>query len=217
MNVLLVIFYGQLTVHNLLQDLIFTPTCIGCGRFGISVCSQCLANLDPPQVKQISNVDEVICVGDYSGWLKEALIEYKSGKYQLARGLAETLLEKPLSQIEPFVVVPIPTSDEKIKLRQIDTISNLATFLNRLDRRYRVVKSLAITKKVTDQVGLNEHQRFINLQGAFSAKTRVPETVILLDDVITTGATMSAAAQALKIAGAKRVIAVGLCAASKVH
>jgi predicted amidophosphoribosyltransferase len=67
-----------------------------------------------------------------------------------------------------------------------------------------------------DQVGLNAAQRQTNLAGAFGARKIISGTVLLVDDVVTTGATLNSAARALRFAGAQRILAVALCGTPKV-
>ena len=74
--------------------------------------------------------------------------------------------------------------------------------------------NLVLVRSVRDQVGLNRLERQQNVAGAFASLAKFRGPVVLLDDVVTTGATISAAANALKVAGATEVFAVGLCAAS---
>jgi predicted amidophosphoribosyltransferase len=70
---------------------------------------------------------------------------------------------------------------------------------------------------VQDQVGLTQLQRAKNMQNAFRSTKAIRGQVFLLDDVVTTGSTMAAAAVALKEAGADSIIGIGLCASSKLH
>jgi predicted amidophosphoribosyltransferase len=186
-------------VYSKLTDLLFTPTCLNCKRFGLALCDRCLLQLNQVKKFDLNNIDEVICAQSYEGWLRDRIIEYKSGNYQLGRGLAEVLLAKCFEPLTNITIVPIPSSSEKIALRQIDTIGNLANQL------------------VQDQVGLTQLQRAKNMQNAFRSTKAIRGQVFLLDDVVTTGSTMAAAAVALKEAGADSIIGIGLCASSKLH
>lgn len=200
-----------------LRDLIFTPSCIGCNRFGYSLCHPCNDKLKPVIKTQIQNIVLTTCAHEYDGWLRDRLVDYKSGNYQLGRGLAEVLITKCLDQIENPVIVPIPTSQEKLKVRQIDTIGHLAKQVKLLDRSVQIIKPLRLIKNVQDQVGLSQSERVKNLSGAFACVGPVPKSVILLDDVITTGATLSQAAFVLKKSGVKSVFGIGLCASTKMY
>lgn len=181
---------------------------------GQAVCSNCLEKLSIVKNHQISQIDLLVCASDYSTWLRDRVIQYKSGNYELGRALAQVLLEKCLIEFENYPIVPIPTSIEKQQLRQIDTIGHLVKKIRLLDPRYSINSNLFLIRSVRDQVGLSKSERQRNVADAFAARAKLKGTVILIDDVVTTGATISAAAKALKAAGADKVFAVGLCAAT---
>lgn len=71
--------------------------------------------------------------------------------------------------------------------------------------------ALYLGREVRDQVGLDARQRQTNLAGAFTARQRLSGTVVIVDDVTTTGATLTNAAKALRIAGAQSIFAIALC------
>ena len=71
--------------------------------------------------------------------------------------------------------------------------------------------ALYLGREVRDQVGLDARQRAANLAGAFTASRRLSGTVVIVDDVTTTGATLTNAAKALRIAGAPSIFAITLC------
>lgn len=75
--------------------------------------------------------------------------------------------------------------------------------------------NLFLRRIVLDQVGLTAAQRHSNLEGAFGTRRTVNGTVVLVDDVVTTGATLNSAARILKFAGSQRVFAVTLCGSPK--
>ena len=71
--------------------------------------------------------------------------------------------------------------------------------------------ALYLRREVQDQVGLTARERAANLAGAFTARQRFSGTVVIVDDVVTTGATLTNAAKALRIAGAQSIFAITLC------
>lgn len=202
-------------MRTLIRDLIFTPNCIGCAVLGQAVCSDCLEKLSIVKNHQIPQIDSLVCASDYSSWLRDRVIQYKSGNYELGRALAQVLLEKCLIEFGNYPIVPIPSSIEKQQLRQIDTIGQIVKKIKLLDPKYSINPNLFLIRPVMDQVGLSKLERQRNVADAFAAKAKLTGSVILIDDVVTTGATISAAAKALKGAGAIRVFAAGLCAATQ--
>lgn len=201
----------------LLRDLVFTPNCINCTKLGLALCKTC-SDLTKVEIRSdLTELSSVKCAGEYLGWLRDRLIQYKSGNHQLGRGLAELILAKCSDQLKNCVLVPIPTSQTKLAQRQIDLVGNLAKYLTRFEPSIQLKSVLQLTKEIPDQVGLSEAQRSENLKNAFVSTQYLSGAVVLLDDVVTTGATISSAAIALKNAGASSVSAVGLCATSKLH
>ena len=201
----------------LLRDLLFTPSCLGCSSLGEWVCQRCLRDLEVQTGRQIPYVDQVIAANSYESWIKEKVISYKSGEFHLARGLAEVLLNKCLSLLDQTILIPVPSTLEKIKLRQLDTMLHVANQIRLLEVKYKVHPNLNLIKTVSDQVGLSHQSRIENMADAFGVSQKVIGDVILIDDVITTGSTLSAAAKTLKLAGANSVTAVALCSAGKMH
>ena len=126
----------------------------------------------------------------------------------MVRELAE-LLSPQISRNAQLV--PIPSTRMKVKARGFDTIGLLCAQLCKLEHHRRIHPALSFARVVRDQVGLNEQQRQANMVGAFQPRLLIQGNFVLIDDVLTTGATIDAAAQALHIAGAKNVTAAVLC------
>ncbi len=116
----------------------------------------------------------------------------------------------------PITLVPIPSSPEKIADRGFDSIATLGAEVSRnLASGPKLTAALFLKSCVRDQVGLSAHERKKNMARAFGARCQLSGDVVLIDDVITTGATMSSAAGILRIAGAQRVFGIALCGSPK--
>ena len=200
-----------------MRDLVFTPSCINCTKLGLALCKTCSDRIQVEVRSDLTELNSVRCAGEYSGWLRDRLIQYKSGNHLLGRGLAELILAKCSDQLKNCMLVPIPTSKAKLAQRQIDLVGNLAKYLTRFEPSIQLKSVLQLTKEIPDQVGLSEAQRSKNLKNAFVSTQFLSGAIIVLDDVVTTGATISSAAIALKNAGAQSVSAIGLCTTSKMH
>jgi len=99
------------------------------------------------------------------------------------------------------VVVPVPLHRRRQRQRGFNQAELLAKMLGRkLDPRI-----LRRRKNTPSQTGLSRSQRTLNLSGAFEVREAVPESIVVVDDVFTTGSTLHEISKVLKRAGAKRV------------
>jgi predicted amidophosphoribosyltransferase len=138
----------------------------------------------------------------------------------LLAALAQTALPEP-SQVP--LVVPAPSTPRTVRARGHDPVLRMSRLAARSLRRHgvmvRVAPALRVVRAVADQAGLGAQDRARNLSGAYAEAPRWQHelrgrTVVLTDDVITTGATAAEGCRALEQAGA-RVAAVALIAATK--
>jgi ComF family protein len=111
--------------------------------------------------------------------------------------------------IEPDLLVPIPLHSTRRRARGFNQAELLATALASRLRR-PVAIALARDRPTRPQVGSSRASRFANVRGAFRSFQRFDphETIALVDDVATSGATLASAAAALSAAGATRVVGV---------
>ena len=176
---------------------------------------------DPPEFER------AVAFGEYEFGLRDLihLLKYDSvlpaasalGGY-LAEAIGEVL--PSCKGVRPLVV-PVPLHISKRKARgfnQADLIARQAA--KRLPGNVEVASNVLERQRPTrSQVGLDREERIANLRGAF--RVIAPEavkgrTVIVVDDVMTTGATVSECARVLKQAGAERVLAATVARALKV-
>ena len=203
---------------SILKQLVFTPRCLICSRLGVEFCPTCIKGAAPFRAKDLSEITSCFCAGEYAGWLRDALICYKNGEVKYVELLSQVLyntLDKFLG-FKNLTLIPIPSSHQKIKERGFDSVTNLCS--NMLQRNNSIAMdetNLYLRRIVLDQVGLTAAQRHSNLEGAFGIRRTVNGTVVLVDDVVTTGATLNSAARTLKFAGAQRVFALTLCGSPK--
>lgn len=216
-----------------LLDLLFPHSCRGCGRIGEVFCTRCKnytikshedfcpnckhkkssAGLCPhcpnlPPIYLVSNRDTII---------GSLIHNYKYHSMRaLAKPLAE-LLDAALPQKLPknTILVPLPTSTHHIRSRGFDHTLLLAKKLSKL--RHLPIEKLLLREKNTVQVGSSREKRLTQASSAYIINSKIPidknKTYLLLDDVWTTGASITSALSKLKSAGAKHII-VGLLAYS---
>jgi len=181
--------------------------CARCGQPGPDpLCGACLAS--PPAF------DAVRAAGLFGGPLADAVHAFKyGGRPALARPLGAWLARRsPLP--EGAVVVSIPLARARRVSRGYDQAALLADALARSAGRKRAVAALRRVRETPPQVGKTREERARNVARAFEASAAVAgRDVVLVDDVVTTGATADAAAAALRRAGARSVVVVALARA----
>ena len=135
-------------------------------------------------------------------------LKYRGRKF-LAEELAAEMEKTYLKTFYPCeAVVCVPTSENKIKERGYNQSELLASALSKRISVPFIRGALVKTRDTGSQVGLSQKERLINLSGSFAVKDRKlieDKTVLLIDDVLTTGTTTNLAAKKLKSAGAKSV------------
>ena len=163
--------------------------------------------------------------GLYAGNLRKAILHLKfHGREYLGHRLGALLARtwEALPVPDSALVAPVPLHPSRRRERGFNQAELLARGLVRSLRKEKtglrlVAGSLRRMRATVPQVGLSVSARHENVSGVFSV-VRPEEvrnrTVVLVDDVMTTGATLSACAAALKRAGAERVLALSLARAS---
>jgi ComF family protein len=156
--------------------------------------------------------------GEYDGELRRLVHLLK---YDGVRGLAQPLsrlLATALPRSESFdAIVPMPLHWVRRWQRGFNQADLLARGLSR-PLGVPVIRALARARATAPQAGLTRAQRRANVAGSFRVRDRAAVAgrhVLLVDDVMTTGATLSAAAAVLKRAGAHRVTAVTVARADR--
>lgn len=196
---------------NAFCRLLFPARCVLCGAFDTDLCDNCERSTSPIELEEFDGVDQGWAASRYSGQLREVVIAYKSGTQNYATGIAMLLASIAKSnQLDADAVVPVPSSPTAIKRRGYDTVGTIAQAVAQ-QLGCPNLPALSFKRLPKEQIGLNPRQRRLNLNKAFQATKTVPKRILLLDDVITTGATISEAARALKIAGAQKIFVVCLC------
>lgn len=111
----------------------------------------------------------------------------------------------------PEIVVPVPLHPRRLRTRGFNPAALLAHGVARATGSQAAPRALRRVRDTPSQTGLARAARRRNVAGAFVCNAALPRTVWLVDDVVTTGATLSECARVLRRGGARRV--VGLCVA----
>jgi ComF family protein len=155
--------------------------------------------------------DEAFCYGAYEGTLRKLIHLFKySGMRALDKPLGK-LLAAALPQDRQFdAVIPVPLHWRRRWQRGFNQSELLGKWIARR-RGIPLIKALRRNSATRSQAGLSNSQRRENVAGAFRGRRRVAGLrILLVDDVMTTGATAGACARALKKAGAKSVSVLSL-------
>jgi ComF family protein len=150
--------------------------------------------------------DSISLLYPYTGKYRKLLAAYKFGRNMglgnfLARRLGERCRDFP-----DFELVPVPPRPGKIRRQGWDQVEYLA---RRLEKEGFPVRRCLRRLPSRTQKKLGRRERLENLEGRFAPIAAVPRRALLIDDVMTTGATLESCARALKTAGAEQVR--GLC------
>ena len=182
------------------------PACTLCGlptdspRTGL--CESCLRSVPP--------FSGLHYYGIYEGPLREAIHLLKfSGLKRLSGPLSSLLHDLPIPEVDG--VVSVPLHRKKLKHREFNQSALLGRHLARHRKTRLLIDAIEKVRETPDQTEVTGKERFANIRGAFYASSKVRGLrLLLVDDVITTGATVHACAKALVKAGAQEIVVAAL-------
>ncbi|HZV25102.1 MAG TPA: phosphoribosyltransferase family protein [Acidothermaceae bacterium] len=221
-------------------ELLLPSRCAGCGRLDEpelrlrGLCPQCVSAIrqSVPASWDIAvpgsrTVVPAFAAGAYDGVIRAALLDYKErGRLCLRRELAGSLAASVLGVVgrddSACVLVPVPSAIATRRARGHDPVGALAAtaggYLRATGLQVDVRAVLRQGRTVSDQSGLDVHARQANLSGALAVRRPAlvrGRRVVIVDDIVTTGATAAEAARALSHAGA---VVIGIaCVAGTVR
>lgn len=154
----------------------------------------------------------VIAYGLYEGVLKEAIGRFKFyGLRRLSRPLGGLLPDLPIPESD--AIVPVPLTAKGLKQRGFNQSLLIARALKKTGTPL-YMDTLFKIKETPPQVGLSASERHKNLAGAFTARGDLKGSrILLVDDVVTTGATAAACSKALLKAGAREIVVLAIARA----
>lgn len=221
-------------------DLLFPRRCFGCGKVGKYFCQNCLTKIEfithpicpvctrsaidgaaHPKCQTRYTLDGLTSFFRYEGIVRKAI---KAIKYRFVSDLAKEFIDLiPISSFQPIThnlqpttLIPIPLHPTRLRFRgfnQAEVLGRLVAKRLNIPLKTNILKRVRKTKP---QVEMKERdKRLKNMEGVFAVnqltmKQWNNETILLFDDVYTTGATLRSAASILKHAGVKKIWGVTL-------
>lgn len=204
-------------------DLLLGARCHGCGDPGRALCDACrrIVSASPPHLTRPRpcpvGFPVTATAGPYEPVVRALISAHKERQaLALTVVLGERLAQSVglLAAAGPLLLVPVPSSAAAVRTRGFDATTALARAAARVMRgqggsatRVRVAQVLAQRRGVRDQAGLDAHARQANLAGRMRVRSRWRRTldgagaVVVVDDLVTTGATLVEAVRALEAEG----------------
>lgn len=203
----------QLPLLDAILHLIYPEFCSQCGWIGSHLCQKCSLEVDfllhPPQLDPDSSLDSLTIGFHYTPPISLLIQDMKFRSVKGICPLLGELLYYHTDYPDAEIVTSVPLIQENQKLRGFNQAREMAQTFARLAKRpYRELLTKT-NKSTVHQASLVDRQaRLKNIHtGTFLVipDTSLPESVLLIDDVYTTGATLRACAETLKQNGVKTV------------
>jgi ComF family protein len=188
---------------------LFPIECAGCGSPDRSLCADCRAQLvAAPSVRSVGDVS-VVSAMPYDGVARSVILAFKTQRTDVARALAVPLaaaVRAALTCHPGAELAAVPTSSRAFRRRGYDPVALLVRRAG-FDSA-RVLRHVA---RVGEQKGLGVEQRAVNVRDSLAARRPLHgRGFLLVDDVVTTGATLAEAARMIAAAGGSVVGAATL-------
>ena len=202
-----------------LQEIIFPSRCLGCGQLGLEICSLCRKNWHPHIYRQWSQhlpTFPIYSAVSYSPIAGKVLLAAKENNLAVADQLIYRALSHSLSYLMKEIggdfLVPIPSRRSVARSRGRQFIAALTSQLS-TETGLPAYENLEHIRRVRDQSSLDAKSRFHNLDGSLKSLSFLSGRAIIVDDLVTTGATLQEAVRALRDRGIEVAAAVTACVA----
>ena len=208
------------SIFNWTLEIVFPQECLGCDKKGEIICLNCILKIKRAERETESNI--IACFDYRESIIKKAIWNLKyHGRFAIGKILGELLYENLLEDISeirmytegsPILVIPAPLFKTRQKERGYNQAEIIASsFCNSKKEIFELKNNIVVKQKNTEQQAklTNKNKRLKNTQGAFkviNTEDVKGRTIIVIDDVTTTGGTILEIIKVLKKSGAKKVI-----------
>lgn len=196
-------------MRALVASLLSPPACSGCGAAGPEWCADCARIVPSP--RWIDAGVRTLVLFPFAGPVRRTIIDWKEEQRRAARGRVVGWLAlglAPLLRAVPdALVVPVPSSRASDHSRGARV---LAEALRAVVPADRLSAGLVPVRARRDQAGLNREQRIRNLRDSMCWQGVLERPLIIVDDIVTSGATLREAARAVRSVSGVPVCAFAL-------
>lgn len=213
----------SLTLIQQLTHSLAPPVCVLCGAlgqagseaWGLDLCGHCQTACQRPtpassggeHSSKPAGCDAISVLFLYRPPVDRLITQLKFSLDPVPARVLAMLFARELQDVRPQFIVPMPLHPLRLRERGFNQCAEIARHLAPRVKVPVASRLLVRLRHTRAQSELTAAQRRVNVLGAFGVHVRqpLPQHVALLDDVMTTGSTLAAAAQALKAAGVQRV------------
>jgi ComF family protein len=209
-----------------LLDLVCPRVCAGCGAAGDLLCAGCAHELRgvpfaPLVTPRPPGLPPIVAAMTYDGAARSAIIRFKERRRVNLAGPLGAALATAVATYRPDVIVPVPSSRAARRARGYDHVALIARRAAAMSHS-RVVFALSQGRPVADQSALDARSRHENVAGSMAGVAApclslAGMRVVIVDDIVTSGATLCEAARALSAAGVESVGAAVVAATRRRH
>ena len=205
-----------------LKELLFPVHCFGCNAVGIEICSKCRKYWNPHFYLQ--NIEGLTVYSSirYSNISRSILLSAKENSLRIADeliidALINCLHRLPTQVLRKAILMPVPGSKRAIRKRGRDFIQAITNEVS-LRSGLPMFEGMIVQRRLLDQSGLSAVDRKRNIYGAFNYTGElVKGEILLVDDLVTTGATLLEAKRALNVEGLTVNRAITACMAQTLN
>lgn len=209
------------------KELLFPIRCFGCNAIGLEICSKCCKFWNPHLYIQHINGLTIYSSIQYSPIARSVLLSAKENSLKIAdelilSALVDCLNRLPSHVMRNAILMPIPGTKRGIRKRGRDFVQELTLELSKRSG-IQLVTGMQIQRSLLDQSGLSAKDRQRNINGAFqydsinNINNLSNKEILLVDDLVTTGATLLEAKRALKSRGIEVNQAITACIAQSLN